>query len=301
MNATNEIELSKDINVITAEINSYKQIAGQSIWEIGRRLLYVKEKNLLHGEFITWVNSLGMDRTEAVRFMKVAKELPNDETFHHLGSTALYLITQIPEEERTKEHETAKGELKTPDEMTTRELQQLKKKLKEQKQQLDSKNAQISSLSETVKELDKQPRVIEKEVEVVPIDYDTTKIENEQLIEQNKKLEQQYRDLLSERSKVDEKSEKYEQLSQAIKVAENNLNDKQKMISNYKKLSDLIEKSNDFLSVAGGLVYQDMSEVVSRDNLARREYEALIGRLERFLDNLRSVENIIIEGEVLDG
>lgn len=31
-----EIKLSSDINVITAEINSYKQLAGQSIWEIGR-------------------------------------------------------------------------------------------------------------------------------------------------------------------------------------------------------------------------------------------------------------------------
>lgn len=35
--------------------------------------------------------------------MKVAKELPNDETFSHLGSSALYLITTLPEEERTQE------------------------------------------------------------------------------------------------------------------------------------------------------------------------------------------------------
>lgn len=41
----NEIQLSKDINILTAEINSYKQLAGQSIWEIGRRLNYVKEND----------------------------------------------------------------------------------------------------------------------------------------------------------------------------------------------------------------------------------------------------------------
>lgn len=35
--------------------------------------------------------------------MKVANELPNDETFSHLGSSALYLITTLPEEERTQE------------------------------------------------------------------------------------------------------------------------------------------------------------------------------------------------------
>ena len=92
----NEISLSSDINVITAEINSYKQIAGQSIWEIGRRLNYVKENDLAHGEFINWVETLGMDIREAQRFMKVTSELPNTDTWSHLGSRALYLITTLP-------------------------------------------------------------------------------------------------------------------------------------------------------------------------------------------------------------
>lgn len=73
---------------------------------------YVKENDLVHGEFIEWINSLGMDRREAYKFMRVAKELPNDKTFSHLGSSALYLITTLPEEERTQEqtHESCKIE-----------------------------------------------------------------------------------------------------------------------------------------------------------------------------------------------
>ena len=114
----NEFALSSDINVITAEINSYKQIAGQSIWEIGRRLNYVKENDLAHGEFGDWLNSVGINHPEANRMMKVAKEIPNSSTLTNLGTTALYLITTLPEEERTKQHETSKGEIKTPDEMT---------------------------------------------------------------------------------------------------------------------------------------------------------------------------------------
>lgn len=39
--------------------------------------------------------------------MRVADELPNDSTFSHLGSSALYLLATLPEEERTKEHETS--------------------------------------------------------------------------------------------------------------------------------------------------------------------------------------------------
>ncbi|MDU0442968.1 hypothetical protein [Staphylococcus haemolyticus] len=62
--------------------------------------------------------------------MKVSSELPNSDTYHNLGSNALYLITTLPEEERTKEHTTSKGETKNPDEMRVRELRELKNNLK---------------------------------------------------------------------------------------------------------------------------------------------------------------------------
>ena len=173
-------ELSTDLNVITAEINSFKQIAGQSIWEIGRRLNYVKEHDLVHGQFIEWVNSIGFDRTEAYRFMKVANELPNVDTWQHLGSRALFLIATLPEEERQKEHTTSKGETKTVDEMTVRELQELKKQLKE-------KDKQIKNLSNVASDLDEQlsqermkkqqtkEKIVEKIIEKIPDDYEQLK------------------------------------------------------------------------------------------------------------------------------
>ena len=81
----NDIALSTDLKQIEFEIDYHKQVAGQSIWEIGRRLNHVKDNDLAHGEFIEWVESkLEMDRSEAYRFMRVSKELPNDETFHLL-------------------------------------------------------------------------------------------------------------------------------------------------------------------------------------------------------------------------
>lgn len=52
---SNLIKLSSDINIITAEINSYKQIAGQAIFEIGRRLKafrWIGEDNGLFEEYI---------------------------------------------------------------------------------------------------------------------------------------------------------------------------------------------------------------------------------------------------------
>lgn len=170
-------ELSTDLNVITAEINSFKQIAGQSIWEIGRRLNYVKEHDLAHGQFIEWINSIGFDRTEAYRFMKVANELPNVETLQHLGTTALYLITQIPEEEREKEHTTSKGETKTVDEMTVRELQELKKQLKEKEKQIQNLADVASDLDEKLSQerLNKKEKILEKIIEKIPDDYEQLK------------------------------------------------------------------------------------------------------------------------------
>ena len=170
-------ELSTDLNVITAEINSFKQIAGQSIWEIGRRLNYVKEHDLAHGQFIEWINSIGFDRTEAYRFMKVANELPNVETLQHLGTTALYLITQIPEEEREKEHTTSKGETKTVDEMTVRELQELKKQLKEKEKQIQNLSDVASDLDEKLSQerLNKKEKIVEKVIEKIPDDYEQLK------------------------------------------------------------------------------------------------------------------------------
>lgn len=44
--------------------------------------------------------------------MKVANDLQNVGTLAHLGLTALNLIATLPEEERTKEHTTEKGEIK---------------------------------------------------------------------------------------------------------------------------------------------------------------------------------------------
>lgn len=83
----NELQLSNDLTTIETEIKSYQNIAGQSIFEIGRRLKHVKENDLVHGEFINWVeNSLNMDRTTASKFMKISKGLSNDEPVQHLGT-----------------------------------------------------------------------------------------------------------------------------------------------------------------------------------------------------------------------
>ncbi|UZW83572.1 DUF3102 domain-containing protein [Staphylococcus lugdunensis] len=177
----NELQLSNDITTIETEIKSYQNIAGQSIFEIGRRLKHVKENDLAHGEFGKWLEKVNLSRSTARRFMKVAEnpEL-NSPSMANLGTSILYEIATLPDEEREKEHLTSSGEKKTPDEMTQRELQDLKRQLK----QRDEQNAQLQSQVEQAqrseeiarKQLEdaenREPEVIEREVvkEIVPDD-----------------------------------------------------------------------------------------------------------------------------------
>lgn len=122
----NELQLSNDLTTIETEIKSYQNIAGQSIFEIGRRLKHVKENDLAHGEFGKWLEKINMSSGQARKFIKVSQEFSNRSPENDLGVTVLYEIATLPKEEREKEHITLSGEVKTPDEMTRKELRELK-------------------------------------------------------------------------------------------------------------------------------------------------------------------------------
>lgn len=176
----NELQLSNDLTTIETEIKSYQNFAGQSIFEIGRRLKHVKENDLAHGRWKEWCKQINMSVDYANKHIKVFEEFNNKSTSTSLPFNSLYEIATLPEPERTKEHTTSNGETKTPDEMTVRELRELKKQLK----QRDEQNAQLQSQVEqaqrsesiALKQLEeaenREPEVIEREVvkEVVPDD-----------------------------------------------------------------------------------------------------------------------------------
>ena len=138
----NEIALSDNLAQIELEINHHKQLSGQSIWEIGRRLNHVKEHDLVHGEFRDWHERLGLDKDFAYKSMKIAKELPNFETLRHLGTTALHLIATLPDESRQEQIE----RIEQGDNPTVRELQEVKRQLNLARSANDSLREQYVNL-----------------------------------------------------------------------------------------------------------------------------------------------------------
>lgn len=296
----NELSLSEDIRIIELEITHHKQIAGQSIWEIGRRLNHVKENNLTHGAFTEWVEGQGIHIREAQRMMKIAKELPNTTTLSHFGTTALHLIASLPEEEQ-KEQIKRIEEGENP---TVRELENKLKLSKQANQLLKDENERLRASKTEVKEIIK---------EVLPSDYDATQSLNKQLMEKNKQLsennkameerakfiEDKLSEMISQREEVDEKSKQYDELTQAIKQSQGQLDSVQKQISTYKNITSLLQKGNDFLASMGGLIYADEEKVLRADGIIRSEFDSFVNRGLRFfndLDRIRKQENIL-EGE----
>lgn len=296
-----ELKLSSDINIITAEINSYKQIAGQSIWEIGRRLNYVKENDLVHGEFMSWYQSIGLDKDFVSRSMKVAKELPNFETLRNLSNTALHLIATLPEEERTQEHVTSKGEVKTPDEMTVRELQELKKQIKAKDEQIAMQAKMIDNLSE------QEPQVIEKKVvvEKIPADYENLKTTNEQL---EKQLSSVRNDLKMKKMQYD----LLEQNTESAKTLEANikaLQQKEKSIDQRVKatieFNDLMREIETFFDKKmASLRFKPLINDLY-DTEAPNKLSEVVNSVDFWVSEMRKIipneKTKIIEGEIIDG
>lgn len=297
----NEIALSNNLSQIELEIQHHKQIAGQSIWEIGRRLNHVKENDLAHGQFGEWLNKVGLNYREANRMMTVAKQLPNVTTLSDLGSSALYLIATLPEEEKQEQIE----KIEQGESPTVRELQEVKRRLKLKDQALEAVKGEL----ERVKQTKTTEKVIEKEV--IPQDYQATQDLNKQLLDKNKDLADE---LDSVKRSLRLKEASYEILEQetsealALKESIEHLRaDKEKLensVTNIFNLSKLVTKFENFFDEEmAPLRFKTLVQGIGKDAQIEKLRDILT-LTENWLDEMNKIvlENgrTIIEGEIIN-
>ena len=294
----NEIALSDNLAQIELEINHHKQIAGQSIWEIGRRLNHVKKHDLAHGQFIDWLNKIGIERTEAHRMMKVATELPNVDTWQHLSNRVLYLIATLPDEEKQTQLE----RIESGDNPTVRELQDVKRQLK--LSQADNERLKVQNENLAEQALSKTERVVEKEVikEVVPDDYQFFK-SNYEASERNNEFYKQQNSELREEMKELERIIKEQQQNKASREELSELEERKQAISSELDSLEKIIKFNEavesFLTAHASLQYSsDFSNLYNNRDLTLSLLDT-INRLEKWIDDIKSElpKSEIIEGE----
>ena len=292
----NEITLSNDLNILTAEITGFKRLAGQSIFEIGYRLKHIKEHNLTHGQFESWLRSVNIEPSSARKMITIAEELTsNRSTLNDLGLSALYLIATLPEEERKNQI----NRLEQGDSLTVRELQTIKKKYSKALGRIAELEASEPQPKEVVKE-------VIKEVQVTPPDYQEaiqkareTKARFEAYAERNAFLEQQ----LNQMSEQRDKANKYDDIERAIEQGRGQLNEQQKEIASTKEAIAFLKKGNQFLANFGGVAYLDIQSVLPKNAQLRVEVETFASQLKILLDDVNTIlgqsRNEILEGEIL--
>lgn len=299
----NELVLSDNLNQIELEINYHKKLAGESIWEIGRRLNHVKENDLAHGQFMKWLEKIEFSQTVANQFMRVAKELPNSVTSQNLGINVLYLLASLPKEAREEQIQ----RIEDGESPTVRQLRDVTKKLKLSQQA----NELLRGENEALKTSKVEVREIIKEV--VPDDYGATRELNKRLLVKNQELSDSVKameersefinnklnEMMAQRAEADKKSAQYDELTRAIEESQGQLNSVQKQISAYKNITSLLQKGNNFLASMGGLIYADEKNVLKADGIVRDEFDSFISRGLRFFNDLNDIrkESNILEGE----
>lgn len=299
----NEIALSDNLAQIEYEIKFHAKQAGQSIWEIGRRLNHVKEHDLAHGKFLDWLDNIGISRSYANRFMKIAKELPNVDSSLHIGVNTLYQIALLPDEEQTKMIE----RINNNDIPTNNEVTELKRQLK--LSQADNERLKVQNKKLAEQALSKTEKVVEKEV--IPHDYKATQDLNKQLIGKNKDLADE---LESVKRSLRLKEASYEMLEKetsealALKESIEHLRaDKEELensVTNIFNLSKLVTKFEDFFDEEmAPLRFKTLIQGIGKDAQIEK-LKDILTLTENWLDEMNKIiperGRTIIEGEIIN-
>lgn len=279
VNTKQNIEITRPIEVITQEINFYKQTAGEAVLEIGKRLNEAKNQ-LSHGEWSDWLeNKVEFSESSAQRFMRLAKEYSNPSPVTDLGASKALILLSLPEEEREdfiNETHVINGNEKSVSDMSKRELEKCVKEKNEALRKAELAKADIKELenklgyqqkvakylSETLKQTTAELEEIKKrpvEVATLPLsDEDMEDLRKQIAAEKQAEIEQlenKIEKLKNEAKKAHETAEQAKNQIESAKIAQNVIIEKAK--EENRQLSERVDELTKKLEVSSS---QDMNE-----------------------------------------
>lgn len=129
-----EVKLeNQSVDEIVEDIGILKKIEEASKFEIGRRLVYLKE-TCKHGEYLPKLEEIGLTRATAsiyVNFYCRFGQLSNVVGTHHLGTGKIRELLRIPK----GSEEEYLNKITDPNEVTAKQLREEIDKLKQEKEQ----------------------------------------------------------------------------------------------------------------------------------------------------------------------
>lgn len=261
-----EVKLeNQSVDEIVEDIGILKKIEEASKFEIGRRLVYLKE-TCKHGEYLPKLEKIGIRQPLANEYINYFTRFGKYQQVDDLGIRKMRELLRIPK----GSEEEYLNKIPNPNEVTAKQLREEIDRLKHEKEQEKlAKEVLIKNNQDLQEQLEKEKKTkkteyITNEVVVEPSDYSFIKDRLHELECSNKTLENEKDE---EIERLNDELDKYRQLDMCQQDVEDRLNRQVKIIEKLDREEEILE--------SWGEVMGELDLIIAKINVVSRSTYSL--------------------------